>query len=120
MKISKLALISLAVIPLSGCFGQSSYDNETTGQVKKVVANNPIICDRHHSVDISLGVIRNGVGSMSNQDQWYYIDNDDKDVVNVLKKASETGALVKIVYDIDRITPFCRNQDHHIKSVSIL
>ena len=92
--------VALAGMLLLASCGWSSWDNEAIGQVKKVQHATPIICMDYDHVDISLGVIRNGVGSMSTQDQWYYVESPAD--VALLKSASETGALVKFTYGVKR------------------
>jgi hypothetical protein len=96
-------LILLICIAVFGC-GYTSKQNELTGQVKKVIAKTPIICPDYTQVDISLGVIRNGVGSMSHEDM--IITVTDKAQATLLKQAAESGKLVKITYDVARVT-FC-------------
>lgn len=93
----KFLLIILLFI--SGC-GYSSRQNEAIGQVKKVVSNTPLICNDYNDVDISLGVMVKGVGSMSSQDMWFYVPNQND--INILKKANESGKLVKFTYDTKR------------------
>lgn len=85
---------------LVGC-GLSSRDNELVGQVKKVVHHTPILCPDYSSADVSLGVMRGGVGSMSSEDAWLYLQNSSQE--ETLRQANETGALVKITYDVPRI-----------------
>ena len=108
---SRLAVL-VAALSLAAC-GYSSRDSELIGQVKKVVRNTPIICSEYEDADISLGVLRNGVGSMSTQDIWMYVPN--REDLAKLKKAAETGALVKIKYDVYRMT-FCVDE-HVVRSV---
>lgn len=94
-----IALVGL----LAGC-GRSSIDNELVGQPKKVLHVNPLICPDYYAVDISLGVMRDGVGSMSTQDEWFYIpDHSD---IETFKTAVDNGSLVKVRYDVYRVT-FC-------------
>lgn len=111
----KMLLAGLLALTLTGC-GYSGYDIETVGQVKKIVNNNPIICNGYIDVDLSLGVMRNGVGSMSNQDIWINITAEQ---AVLLKKAMETGKLVKIVYDSKRFV-FCTDSDKFAKSVELV
>lgn len=92
----------------SGC-GYSSRDNEVIGQVKRVVHRTPIFCDNHYDVDISLGVIKNGVGSMSNQDIWITITNPQD--LQTIQTAASSGDIVKFMYDVPRFN-FCLNHDH--------
>ncbi len=93
------AAILASTLVLSGC-GWSSWDNEAIGQVKKLQHATPIICSDYDHVDISLGVMRNGVGSISTNDVWYYVPNASD--VAILKSAAETGALVKFTYGVKR------------------
>lgn len=105
----------LIILFVVGC-GYSARENEMIGQVKKVVKNTPIICSDYLDADISLGVLRNGVGSMSTQDIWVSVI--DKTDFDTLKKANETGALVKITYDVKRWT-WCVDK-HIITKVEII
>lgn len=111
----KLLILVAGALMLSGC-GYSSRDNDMTGQVKKVVRNTPLVCPDYDDADVSLGVLRNGVGSMSTQDVWVTVT--DKDLFKTLKEASASGALVKITYDVKRVT-FCID-DHIATNVEIL
>jgi hypothetical protein len=95
--VTAVALISLG---LTGCLGNSSAGNEAVGQVKRVQHKTPILCPDYNHVDISLGVMRNGVGSMSTQDMWLYVPNALDN--SVLTDAAQSGALVKISYDVAR------------------
>lgn len=92
---------------LSSC-GYSSKQNELIGQVKKVKHETPIFCRDRTDVDISLGVMRNGVGSMSSEDKFLTVTNPDD--VRALIKANESGALVKVTYDEARLN-FCYQTD---------
>lgn len=103
------------LVLLSGC-GYSSRDNEIIGQAKKVVHLTPLICSDYSAVDVSLGVMRNGVGSMSTQDLWFYVE--DRNLLAILAKAVETGAIVKVKYDQKRTT-WCV-PDHWLTNVEIL
>jgi hypothetical protein len=100
---------------LTGC-GYSSMQNETIGQVKKVVKNTPLICPDYVDADVSLGVMRNGVGSMSTEDLWFYVP--DEQARQTLAQAAQTGALVKITYDVKRVT-FCVS-DHFVSKVELV
>lgn len=105
----------IATVLAAGC-GQSSVDNELTGQVKRVKHVTPIICGNYSEVDVSLGVLRNGVGSMSKEDIWLLVE--DKDQVTLLEKAAKDGDIVKVTYDVQRLT-FCV-PDHTLKTVEIV
>lgn len=92
--------ILIGTLGLTAC-GYSHRQSEMTGQVKKLLNVTPIFCANRTDVDVSLGVIRNGVGSMSSEDVKATVANQQ--VLGVLKKAAETGALVKMTYDDARI-----------------
>lgn len=94
-------LVILGMLLVSGC-GYEQLGVNTAGQVKKVIVNNPIICSAYTAVDLSLGVMRNGVGSMSTEDVYLTVVNTSD--VQLLNKAVETGRLVKITYDTKRWT----------------
>lgn len=108
-------IILIAAMMLSAC-GYEQTDSEAIGQVKKVANMTPILCDKRTDVDISLGVIRNGIGSISGQDIWLTVR--DKANVEILKKANESGQLVKIKYDVARFE-WCWNQ-RELASVEII
>lgn len=110
----KEALIICALF-ISGC-GYSSMNNELTGQVKKVVAQTPIFCPRRTDVDVSLGVMRNGVGSMSHEDAFGTVT--DPEAIGLLRQAAETGAIVKITYNMARIR-FCE-ENREITKVELV
>jgi hypothetical protein len=110
----KSSILILALVLLTGC-GYSSTNNELVGQVKKVVHQTPLICPNRVDADVSLGVMRNGVGSMSTQDVWLTID--DSSLIPILMKAAETGQPVKITYDEKRVT-FCKN-DHLVTKAEL-
>lgn len=99
-----LSILSIALL-LSGC-GYKSRDNVLTGQAKKAVHATPLICPDYAEVDISLGVLRNGVGSMSTQDIWMNVP--DRRDFDLLQKAAAEGSIVKISYDQMRLV-FCSN-----------
>lgn len=108
----KKTLWALAVLSLTSC-GYTAIGNEMTGQVKKVVNNTPLVCPPYSSADVSLGVMRNGVGSMSHEDVELYVPSElDR---AALKAAAESGALVKIKYSVARVT-FCV-PEHVVQSV---
>lgn len=92
-------LFVAAILAVAAC-GYTSRDNELIGQVKKVKSLTPLICPNRVVVDVSLGVMRNGVGSMSTQDIWLYAPTEA--LVAKLKAAAERGAPVKVTYDVHR------------------
>lgn len=97
---------------LTGC-GQASVNNELVGQVKRVVNRTPLICPNRSDVDVSLGVFKNGTGSMSTRDMWLTVQNQDD--VKKLNTLAASGALVKITYDVERLV-LCP-EDHWVTKV---
>lgn len=95
-------LIILVLLCFSiGC-GRSSVNNELIGQVKKVQNHTPILCPNYDSADVSLGVMQNGVGSMSTQDVWVTVPAEQ---LAQFKSAVESGIPVKVNYDVWRWAP---------------
>lgn len=108
----KQMVLALALV---GC-GYSAKENEMVGQVKKVVEQTPLICGDYTEADVSLGVLRDGNGSMSKEDVILRVNgSEDK---KLLKDAAESGRPVKITYDIKRFV-WC-GPDHILTSVSYL
>ncbi len=105
----------LLLVLIGGC-GYSSKENEMVGQVKKVIEQTPIICGDYTEADVSLGVLRNGNGSMSKEDVVLRIEDQAQRAL--LKSAAESGRPVKITYDIKRWV-WC-GPDHIATSVSFL
>lgn len=108
MKIKNLLIgicASLLVIGCSGgmgdgCCGWSGRDITATGQVKKVMKITPwAFCPDYHVLDVSLGIMKNGVGSMSKEDIYLWIPENS---VDELSKAAEDGALITFTYDVRR------------------
>lgn len=110
----KLTTLTL-VLFVSAC-GYSSVDNELIGQVKKVKKMTPIICPDYVEADISLGIIRNGTGSMSKEDVELNVESYAD--IELLKGAAESGQLVKVAYDIKRIS-ICV-PDHRLTKVELV
>lgn len=110
-----ISLLIASCLALSAC-GYTAVDSEMIGQVKMVKSKTPIVCPDFKEADISLGVLRGGVGSMSTQDVWVVITSDAQ--LAVFKRAAETGELVKVTFDKKRVT-FCTG-DIFAKSVEIV
>lgn len=94
-------LLILGMLCVAGC-GYEEVGTEAVGQVKSVINNTPVFCNNYASVDVSLGVIKNGVGSMSTHDMKLTVENPAD--VHALKKAAATGKLVKVTYNNKRWT----------------
>lgn len=109
------SVLLIGLMLLSSC-GYKSRNNELVGQAKKVVNQTPLICPDRSDADISLGVMRNGVGSMSTQDVWLTIANETDRTL--LTEAAAKGLLVKVSYNVARVT-FC-SEDHIVTRVELV
>jgi len=91
------------LLPLAflGC-GYTSVDNELVGQPKKMLRQTPIVCPDRVDVDVSLGVMQAGTGSVSTQDHWLVVPGEHER--SVLAGAIEGGKTVRIHYDDRRFT----------------
>jgi len=74
-----------------GC-GYSHRDNELIGQPKSIESTTPLVCPDQNILHLSLGVMRNGVGSMSTQD--VEINIPDPSLVAPLKRVVESGKII--------------------------
>ena len=107
-------LLVLAMLMVS-C-GYSSMDNELSGQVKRVIHTTPLLCPDRYDVDVSLGVFRNGVGSVSKHDMSLVVLKESD--VQKLKDAASTGKIVKMTYNEPRFR-FC-HEFSEVTNVEIL
>ena len=118
-KITMSIICSLFVMGCSGgmndgCMGWEAKEITGSGQVKRVGKETPLLCPDYHKVDISLGVMRNGVGSMSTQDMILFVEDKD---VSALKSAAEAGSIIDFTYD-QRRASWCVT-DHRMTSFKI-
>lgn len=106
-KLIALAVVSMSL--LSGCtlFGFSSKENEATVQPKKIVNHTPIVCPEFKALDASMGIMVNGVGSMSKEDLEVVLTS--KEQKDTIEAAISSGKLLKIKYSTGRVV-IC--QDH--------
>jgi len=95
------ALILLLPFFLMGC-GYSALNSEFTGQVKYVEETNPLICDSFFQSGVSLGVMKNGTGSVSTHDVRIYIATPE--LAELFKRAASSTVPVKITYRQRRLT----------------
>lgn len=79
----------------SAC-GYISQNSEVIGQVKKVQRHTPLLCEDHDLVDVSLGVMRNGVGSYSTEDIEMMVTPAQ---AKELSEMQRNNAVVKFTYD---------------------
>jgi hypothetical protein len=106
--VKKIAGI-LAALALCGC-GNSSVDGTLTGQVKKITNVTPMFCSPYTAVDVSMGVMRNGTGSMSVQDEWMTIgDRVDNVTIEMLDRAARDGSIIDVTFNTRRL-PFCTEE----------
>lgn len=108
-------LFAAVATAATGC-GYSSINNQTLGQPKRLHQETPLICGPFTDLDLSLGVMRNGVGSMSPHDELFYVPNKEDQVL--LDQAIKDGKLVRITYD-ERRFQVC-TQDYVITKVELL
>lgn len=104
------------VLPFLVSCGYSSVGTDMVGQVKRVMNKTPILCNDRVDLDLSLGVLRNGVGSMSSEDATATIHNPSD--IELLKKAQEDGSAVKVTYNLKRWT-WCEDE-RQVTKVEIL
>jgi len=90
----RLTILALAALT-AGC-GYSHRDNEILGQPKAIESTTPLLCPDQHVLDLSLGVLRNGVGSMSLEDMRVNVPEDKAALLPVLRSAIESGKLVNV------------------------
>lgn len=96
--------------------GNVSQNNELVGQPKRLHNVTPILCPNRVDLDISMGFVKDGVGSMSTQDLFLTVPNQAD--VDLLKKAIEDRRLIKIHYNEARFT-ICSHEEY-VTQVEIL
>lgn len=115
----KRIVSTLLLLGLTGCAsmcGFQAHDNTAIAQVKKTVHETPLLCPNYDEADLSLGVIRGGVGSMSTDDIWMTVA--DPKLYEMLNAAQNAGHLVRVTYSTYRLT-FCI-PDHIITAVEVV
>lgn len=98
-----------------GC-GNSSVDNELVAQPKRMHNETPIICGDRVDVDLSMGFMKDGVGSMSTHDTTMLVGNYKHK--EILDEAIQNNKLVKVRYDQRRVV-MC-GPDQIITNVEII
>lgn len=115
----KMRIIAL-LLPLlvTGCdaCGNSSLNNELVGQPKRLHNVTPLLCEDRVDLDVSMGFMKDGVGSVSTQDMKLTVP--DKKNSDLLTKAINENKLVKLHYNVARVT-WCWN-DHVVTEVEVL
>lgn len=110
----KSILFALVLLLAAGC-GYTSRNNEAVGQIKKIKNVTPMVWPAFTYVDVSLGVMRGGTGSMSSQDIWLRADEKH---LEVLQSAQNSGQIVRIFYDEERFNFWY--PEEHVTSVELL
>lgn len=108
-------LMCLSLLALSAC-GYAQVDGEYVGQVKTVGHFTPLLCYDYTSADISLGTMRNGVGSMSTADTWVYVPDAANQLL--LEAAQKSGQIVRLKVNTYHVA-FCVPDDV-VTSVEVL
>lgn len=115
MNIPKVLFAAFLGYLLMGCWGYASVDNAGVCQPKKLHHVTPLICGDYDEVDISLGVMRDGVGSMSTHDMTLSFDpSTQADSEAKLKEAIQAGKLVNLSYNQLRFS-WCRDEEQVTK-----
>ena len=76
-----------------------SRDGDLVGQAKKITLVTPFwqsICPSYYALDVSMGVLQGGTGSMSTQDVWFTVL--DREDISAMKEAVKHAAIVKVKY----------------------
>ncbi len=111
-------MFSLLAFTLTACdaCGNSSVNNELVGQPKRLHNETPILCPNRTDLDVSLGYMKDGVGSVSTQD--LHMTVPDPRHVETLNNAINNGKLVRLHYNVERFV-WCA-QDHYVTKVEVL
>lgn len=111
----QMNVIVLAFMMFLGCStncgsacGYTSKDSDVIGQVKNVRRSTPLFCEDYDLVDVSLGVMRNGVGSYSTEDVWMMVTSAQAKELSAMQKKN---AVVKFMYDQRRFF-WCGEADY--------
>lgn len=96
-------LAAILLLSLVGC-GYQSRNTEMVGVVKRIAFMTPLMCPDYTYLDLSLGVVRNGVGSMSTEDASAMIV--DPSITKLLQLAATENKIVRVTYDRARYS-FC-------------
>ena len=103
--------ISVAVLIVLSIFGlfyrgfvtMYAVGGELIGQVKKLRLVTPFwpVCPPYYALDVSLGVMQNGTGSMSTNDAWLTVK--DTDDLPAMREAVSNASIVKVKFDTRRL-----------------
>ncbi len=113
----RIVMLMLPLV-LTGCdaCGNSSVNNELVGQPKRLHNETPILCENRVDLDVSMGFMKDGVGSVSTADMHLTVPNrEDVDRIN---RAINENKLVKLHYNVARVN-LCWQQEV-VTSVDVL
>ena len=106
MRCLVIATALLAALTVSSC-GYRSLESNELGQAKTVIKTNNLVCPDYYVLHVSLGVMKNGTGSMSNQDTDYSVDPTRVDIEK-LRLAVRNGSLIETKFNTRRgFSAFC-------------
>lgn len=85
-----------------GCCGWSETEVTGAGQIKQVSKRSPsLFCPDYYMIDVSLGIMRNGSGSVSKEDINIFIE--EKDVAE-LRSAAANSSIIEFTYNTRRFS----------------
>lgn len=93
----------LLALTLTSC-GYTSVNNVAVVQIKSLHNETPLLCFNYNWLDASLGVMRNGTGSVSTEDIRFQIMNENQR--EILQEAADAGKLARVTFR-DRRFVFC-------------
>ena len=108
--------MSQFILPMVGIGEYAATDIVSVGQVKTVMNMTPMACNKFVDMSLSLGVMRNGAGSVSTEDVWMNLNTIEQ--IEIARRSQENGNLVRVTYDYFRFAP-CRNS-RNVKKIEIL
>lgn len=81
----------------------AARDGTLIGQAKKLTLVTPywsFVCPNYYALDVSLGIMQNGTGSISHEDMWLTVINVDD--LSEMEVAVKKGSIVKVKYNTRR------------------
>jgi hypothetical protein len=110
----KILILCFILLSFVSC-GFTERGTKGVVQIKRIHHVTPLICSERIVLDASLGVMQNGVGSMSTQDIDITVSIEQS---KILERAVESGKLVEIKYSTRRFD-FC-NRYRILEEVKIM
>lgn len=97
-------VLCVGIMMAASSCGLTARDSEAVGQIKHVIKKTPIFCPDETLLDMSLGLMRNGTGSVSQENVWIRVSTPEQE--KQLRDAATSGAPVRVTYDVQRVR-FC-------------